>query len=256
LKPAEFKAKVATAFDELLPLCETISTQSRFLDDEVLAYAPDNCTHTVDLGCGYGDLSRKLAGCCDNVTGYDISHRMIDEARKRNERAESGNVTFVEGDCEELIHDFRDVDYVVCVRAIHYFDIAALLGLLRATAKPGARLIVVGISRKFHRNAFLNLVLESVFYAAHPCLAWRFVRRFGLKLFIEIHRLKFLLDRSPLWNRHIDSLIFDGMLTTYSECARLYRDLLPGCSIERITVREFIVRWEKVEFADADRVTK
>ena len=250
MKPAEFKARVAVAFDELLPLCETISTQSRFLDDEVLPYVPKGCMRAIDLGCGYAELTTKLAARCEEVTGYDISHRMIEEGRKRQAGSEWENVELVQGDCESLIRDFRDVDYVVCVRSIHYFDIPPLLNLLRETAKPGTRAIIVGISRKFHRDPVLNLLLESLFYVVHPWVVWRFISRFGFKLFIEIHRLKYLLDRSPLWNKHIDSLIFGGMLTTYQEYARLYQYLLPGCSIERITVREFIVKWERAESTD------
>ncbi len=251
MKSAAFKSRVFAAFDELLPLCESISTQSRFLDEEVLAYAPAGCRRAADLGCGYGELTTKLAARCLQVTGYDISPRMIGEARRRQGSSEDSSVSFVEGDCESVISDFRDVDYVVCVRSIHYFDIPALLTLLRDTARPGTRAFIVGISRKFHRRPILNLLLESLFYVLHPWLAWRFTRRFGWKLFFETRRLKYLLDRSPLWKKHIDSLIFQGMLTTYQEYARLYLDLLPGCSVERITVREFIVRWEqKVEPID------
>ena len=249
VKPKEFKERVAAAFDDLLPFYRTMAEQSRFLDGVVLGFVPPHCRHAGDLGCGYGELALKLSASCASVTGYDISPRMVREARERLGQCSAANVEFIEGDCEESLSTFEDIDFVVCVRSVHYFDIPELLQRIRETARPGARVLIVGVSRKYHAHPLLNLFLEAVFYLVHPGVLFRFLKRFGLRLFLRIHAIKFRMDRSPIWRKHIDELVFGGMLETFPMYAKLYLDLLPGSSVERVTVREFIVKWEKTDSA-------
>jgi SAM-dependent methyltransferase len=77
----------------------------------------------VDLGCGTGLLTRRLATAGRSVTGIDPSPTMLDWARRQ---PGSGNVTWIEGDAT-TIPPTGDVDLVLCTgNAIMHLDRDAL----------------------------------------------------------------------------------------------------------------------------------
>lgn len=57
----------------------------------------------LDIGCGGGDLTIRLAGLCRQVTAMDYSEQMIKRCQKRCEREGIGNVTF-------LLRDFQEAE--------------------------------------------------------------------------------------------------------------------------------------------------
>lgn len=242
---AGFKERVTTAFDKLLPFCRTISCQSRYLDRKILDWAPADCRRAVDIGCGYGEFTYKLAARCEQAIGYDLSPSMLTEARAGLRSGDKHQPEFRQADCDVIPETFEDVDFVVCIRSIHYLDIEKFLRRISSTASPGCRLAIVGVSRKYCRHPLGNLVLEMLFYLLHPWRVIKFLCDFGWRTFLHTHRSKFLMDRNPLWRKYIDSLIFEGMLLPFPKYNELYRRLLPGCVIERISVREFVVTWQK-----------
>lgn len=245
MKPPEFKEKVIHSFDQILPFYRTIAEQSRSLDGDILAFAPLNCAKAVDIGCGYGELPLKLADRCTHVVGYDISPAMVRDAHVHVNASHKGNVKIVEADCDVEPATFADVDYIVCVRSAHYLDLPEFCRRVRATARPGTRLLFVGIAKKWFRSPTACLLAELAFYVLNPHVAIRYFRRYGWRSFIRTHRIKYTMDRDPRWKEHIEPFVFDGTLLSYPMCKKLYLDNLPGCSIERLTTREFIVRWEK-----------
>jgi 2-polyprenyl-3-methyl-5-hydroxy-6-metoxy-1,4-benzoquinol methylase len=73
----------------------------------------------LDLGCGSGWTSIFLAKAGFDVTGLDISDRMIAIARERADQ-EHAEVAFVVGDMEELELDRHDFDGVLLFDALHH----------------------------------------------------------------------------------------------------------------------------------------
>lgn len=71
----------------------------------------------LDLACGTGLLSTKLAGQGFQVTGLDISSRSLDVLRKKDSR-----VRAVCGNVEDLPFDDDEFDSVVCLGAWRHFD--------------------------------------------------------------------------------------------------------------------------------------
>ena len=236
---------VAKVFDELLSYYKTISEQSRFLDPLIIDYAPINCKRIVDLGCGYGELCLKLGKVSNETVGIDCSKSMLNEANRLLCKKKLDNVEFQLNDCDDFPESFAEFDYIVCVRSIHYFDIPMLMNRINTTAKSGTRLIVVGIIRKKFRNPHLVLAHEALYTLFNPSMVSRFVKRFGWKRLFRIHQIKYAMDRSPIWKKHIDRWVFGGLLNPYQEDIKMYSELLSDCEFERVTAREFILRWEK-----------
>ncbi len=118
---------------------------------QTLAMAPhltvEPGTRVLDLGCGIGRWSRRLAANGAEVTGVDLSPTMIAEASRRAlDDGVEARCRFVVGDVATLGFDGA-FDRVVCVTVLqHVLDDAdrheALLGIARAL-RPGGKAVLL-----------------------------------------------------------------------------------------------------------------
>lgn len=94
--------------------------------------------HILDLGCGYGTLSRILAERGAQVTGVDLSERLLDRAQELEVDHQQG-IRYRQGNAADVAWwDGEPFDAVVCNMAL--MDIDDLDGALRSVAtvlKPG-----------------------------------------------------------------------------------------------------------------------
>lgn len=98
----------------------------------------------LDVGCGFGRHSIEFARRGHTVTGIDSSEAMIDAARTADE---SGTVRFLVRSAVDFVPDQR-FDGAICMFTTlgqietGLDDNRALLGQVRASLRPGARLVV------------------------------------------------------------------------------------------------------------------
>lgn len=101
----------------------------------------------LDIGCGVGRWSRRLAARGARVTGIDLSPTMIEEARRR---AEAGGVAercrFLVQDCAHLDVE-GPFDLILSVTVLqHILDVGALRAAVRGIARhlaPNGRLVIL-----------------------------------------------------------------------------------------------------------------
>jgi ubiquinone/menaquinone biosynthesis C-methylase UbiE len=117
----------------------------------------------LDLGCGTGLITSRLASRCDLAVGLDVSERMIRQGRRRN------RVEFILGDVLRLPFRPDSFDTAVCFTSFHHFPQKNL------TAYEGTRVVKTGSyvvftllreqagrdSRILKRNKSLRLELEG-----------------------------------------------------------------------------------------------
>jgi SAM-dependent methyltransferase len=115
------------------------------------AHPPRWGDRALDLGCGFGDTTRRLAelvGPEGEAVGVDAAARFIDVARREAEEAGFANASFLVADVEarELDSGF---DYAFSRFGTMFFanPVAALRNVRRALA-PGGRLCMVVWRRK------------------------------------------------------------------------------------------------------------
>ena len=73
----------------------------------------------LDIGCGTGELSAKLAQTADSVTGIDISKKMLNAAKEKNNRS---NIEYKELSMENINRLNRKFDTAVSSLAFHYVE--------------------------------------------------------------------------------------------------------------------------------------
>jgi ubiquinone/menaquinone biosynthesis C-methylase UbiE len=124
-------------------------------DEALRLYPPRRGARALDIGCGFGDTSQRIAelvGRDGSVVGIDAAERFIQIARSEAEAAGVGNLEFRVGDVEtaELGHRF---DYAFSRFGTMFFanPVAALRNVRQALA-PGGRLCMVVWRRKLEND--------------------------------------------------------------------------------------------------------
>ncbi len=103
----------------------------------------------LDVGCGTGNYSIKLAklGCV--VVGIDPSKDMINRALEKSMKLHLKDVSFKLGKAEELPFPDEDFDAVVSVTAIEFFDeVEKAVSEMFRVLKSGGRLVIGTINRE------------------------------------------------------------------------------------------------------------
>src|SRR5215213_11312400 len=110
---------------------------------DIAAAAPD-CARVLEVGCGPGHLSIRLARQHGlDVTGLDLDPAMIERARANADRSEDGDErgpSFVLGDVAALPFPDESFDLVVSTMSMHHWaDPTAGMAEIDRVLRPGAR---------------------------------------------------------------------------------------------------------------------
>jgi 2-polyprenyl-3-methyl-5-hydroxy-6-metoxy-1,4-benzoquinol methylase len=125
-------------------------------------YAPEGSV--LDLGCGPGWTSLFLARAGYDVTGIDISERMIEIAQQRAAR-EGVPARFLVADMEELSLEEREHDAALCFDSLHHC--------------PGYERVLRRVWEHLRPGGWLLLMEPSWLHHVSPH-ARRFARAYGV----------------------------------------------------------------------------
>jgi SAM-dependent methyltransferase len=135
------------------------------------AHPPQPGDRVVDLGCGFGDTTQRLAelvGSSGSALGVDVSEPFIELAREEAEEAGVENVRFAIGDVQ--VTEFEEgFDYAFSRMGIMFFanPVQALRNVCKALS-PGGRFCAVVWRRKLDNEwvSRAEAVVEQ--YLDHP----------------------------------------------------------------------------------------
>ncbi|WP_433022823.1 class I SAM-dependent methyltransferase [Kribbella sp. CA-294648] len=100
-------------------------------------------TAALDVGCGTGNLVRRLAGVFPAVTGVEADGATAALARRTT--ADLTNVRILTQPFDEVDEDRYDL--ITFVAVLHHLPLQGTLEKARELLRPGGRLVVVGVSR-------------------------------------------------------------------------------------------------------------
>jgi ubiquinone/menaquinone biosynthesis C-methylase UbiE len=115
------------------------------------AHPPQPGDRVLDIGCGFGDTSLRIAGLVGgsgSVLGVDVAPRFIEAAQREAERAGGDNVSFAVRDVQ--VTKFEDrFDYAFARFGTMFFaNPVAAMRNVREALVPGGRLCMVVWRRK------------------------------------------------------------------------------------------------------------
>jgi trans-aconitate methyltransferase len=108
--------------------------------DVVSHFELDGTGRLLDLGCGPGTLTLRLAPHFAEVVAIDADAKMIEEGRKSGAR----NVDWRMGKAEDLPSDIGPFRLVTFAQSFHWMRQDRVLEKVRAVMEPGAGIALVG----------------------------------------------------------------------------------------------------------------
>ncbi|HJZ78753.1 MAG TPA: class I SAM-dependent methyltransferase [Pyrinomonadaceae bacterium] len=219
-------------FDRLAQLDDGGWTQNNHYHDFLLQYVPVDCVNALEIGCGTGTFSRRLAKKARQVVAIDLSPEMIRVARSR-----SAQVPNVEYRCADIMGcDFpaAQFDCVATIATLHHLPLKEVILMARETLKPNGVLIVLDLF-ELDRNlltlaGWRDLLLNTCALGMST----------GLRL-LHNGRLKPPREVRAAWEAH-------GKTDTYltlAEVRALSADILPRANVRQHLLWRYSLIWEK-----------
>ena len=126
-------ASVVAAYDARPPYPEALASF-------ILEIAGVAAPRLLDLGCGTGELTRRLAPHAGAIVAVDRSPRMI-EAARRAPGGDAANIAWVLGEAESAAID-GPFDLAMAAESFHWFDWTVACAAI-ARVVPTSRLLIV-----------------------------------------------------------------------------------------------------------------
>jgi ubiquinone/menaquinone biosynthesis C-methylase UbiE len=143
-------------FDRFLQFREIVTAGLGAHGEAALAaHPPRPGDRVLDIGCGFGDTSLRIAGLVGDsgsVLGVDVAPRFIEAAQAEAEEARAANVSYAVRDVQ--VTEFEDrFDYAFARFGTMFFanPVAAMRNVRKALA-PGGRLCMVVWRRKLDND--------------------------------------------------------------------------------------------------------
>ncbi|MCM3874082.1 MAG: class I SAM-dependent methyltransferase [Pyrinomonadaceae bacterium] len=217
--------RVRNDFDHIARLSDSHGGGEDRYDSFLLSLVPLDAVSVLEVGCGLGRLTMKLAIPDRAVTGVDLSPEMIARARKADLKAR--NPDFICGDF--LVRDFtaQQFDCVISAATLHHMPediaVARMVELLR----PGGRLVIHDI----RSDAGLGERARTHFALAQVT---------ALRL-LRTGRLRSPRPLREAWEQHCA----DEKYLTMLEAEAMATRLLPGARLFYHWLWSYTIAWDK-----------
>ena len=219
------RTRVRSDFDRLAALPDDPCDHNVHYHEVLLAALPARCGDVLEVGCGSGAFTRKLAARAERVVGIDLAPRMIEAARARC--AGLANVRLEVADATAWELGAARWDAIVSLATLHHLPAAETLARWRDALRPGGALLVLDLVA----DGGLADRLRSA--AALPCnVALRLARTGRLRMSAEARRL---------WDEHGRHDVYP----TLAEVRALAGALLPGARVRRHLFWRYSLVWCK-----------
>jgi 2-polyprenyl-3-methyl-5-hydroxy-6-metoxy-1,4-benzoquinol methylase len=109
----------------------------------LLKNIPKNCNCILDVGCGTGELTKKLTLFSKEVIGIDVSENMINEAKKRN-HDEKINYTKISVE-KYLEKTEKQFDVIISIAALHHMNEEEILKLMKNKLTKDGKILILDL---------------------------------------------------------------------------------------------------------------
>jgi SAM-dependent methyltransferase len=185
---------------------------------------PPRLARMVEVGCGAGALTARLAPIANDLLAIDLSPAMLRLARTKCARC--AHVSFQQSDADAWNPKPKSVDAIVSVATLHHLQAAVVLPRWAAALRPGGRLVVLDL---LARPGLLHLPVNALAVVTSRCLRW-----------YRTGRLREDRRVSDAWEAHAR---FDR-LETIGEARRMARSYLPGARVRHHLLWRYSISYQ------------
>lgn len=219
-------------FDRLALLDDDGWTQNNHYHGFLLRHVPANCSSALEVGCGTGAFSRRLAQCAQHVVALDLSAEMIRVARARSEQLKTLEYHCVDVMAADLPRE--GFDCVATIATLHHLPLREVLFKLKDSVKPGGVLLVLDLFEPERnllkpagmRDELLNVAAMGIS---------------GSLRLVHNKRLKPPREVRAAWEAHGKTDSYPTMPEVRALCAAI----LPGAQIRQHLLWRYSLVWQK-----------
>jgi len=217
-------SQIQTDFDRIALVSRDGWDHNSHYHDFLLRQLPPHLSSALDIGCGTGAFSRRLAKQCDQVLAIDLSPQMIRLAHERS--SQYTNIEFEIADV--LTHQFapESFDCIASIATLHHLPLDEILLKMKRALKPNGALLVLDL---FQDNGLSD---PSNLLAAPVSIVLRL---------IKTGRLRSSAEARTAWDEHGKH---DSYLTL-SQIKNICADILPGAQIRKHLLWRYSIVWTK-----------
>ena len=197
---------------------ERLANPVRGYVDDLLAKVPDGCHRALDVGCGVGELSRRLASVSDEVLGIDRAAHMVETARRLSTDVPNVSYELVDFLAAPLPDDH--FDFVLAVASVHHMDFDEALSKMAAVTRPGGVVAVLGLANESRARDFAASTIGA----------------------IQVHTIA----RRPRRGTNVHDMPVLDATMTYSQVATRASALLPGVVYRRHPAFRYSLVWRRL----------
>jgi len=212
-------------FDRLALLDDNGWTHNNHYHGFLLRHVPANCPSALEVGCGTGAFSRRLAGCARHVVALDLSAEMIRVARARSEQFQ--NLEYRCADVMAVDLPRESFDCVATIATLHHLPLRETICKLKDSVKPGGLLLVIDLFEPAgFRDQLLNVAAIGIS---------------GSLRLVHNKRLKPPKEVRAAWEAHGKTDSYPRMQELRTLCAVI----LPGAQIRQHLLWRYSIVWQK-----------
>ncbi|HSS19742.1 MAG TPA: class I SAM-dependent methyltransferase [Pyrinomonadaceae bacterium] len=222
---------VQADFDRLALVSDDGATHNDFYHNFLLRHLPSCRESALEIGCGAGTFSRRLAAHFDQVLALDISPEMIRLARERS--AEFPNIEYKLADVLDYDLPAESFDCIATSATLHHLPYREMLVKMKAALKPDGVLLILDLFEPaglFESGGLTDTVLNFIAFPVSVALR---VKHYG--------RLRRSKEARAAWATHEAHDLYPTMTEVRALCA----ELLPGAKIRKHLLWRYSIVWQK-----------
>jgi 2-polyprenyl-3-methyl-5-hydroxy-6-metoxy-1,4-benzoquinol methylase len=109
----------------------------------LLKNIPKNCNCILDVGCGTGELTKRLIPFSKEIIGVDVSENMINEAKKRNY---DEKISYIKISVEEYLKETeKQFDVIISIAALHHMNEEKILETMKNKLTKDGKIIILDL---------------------------------------------------------------------------------------------------------------
>ena len=216
---------IQTDFDRIALVSPDGSLQNNHYHNFLLRQLRSNCQAALEIGCGMGEFSRRLAQTSGRVLALDLSPEMIRIAGARS--AHLANIEFQLADVMLFDLPPEGFDCVTSIATLHHLSLREIFLKMKAALRPGGTLLILDL---FEPEGLTDALLNF------PALAVSVTLRL-----IHHGRLRPSREARAAWAEHERHDIYPTMNDVRGLCAEIF----PGARIRQHLLWRYSITWHK-----------
>ena len=218
---------IQSDFDRIALVSPDGSLHNHHYSEFLLRHLQSNCQAALEIGCGKGEFSRRLAERSTRVLALDLSPEMIRIARE-NAPTES-NIDFQLADVMTYDLPAESFDCIASIATLHHLPLPEIFRKMKAALRPGGVLLVLDL---FEPRGVVDAILNPLAVLVSVSLR-----------LIHYGRIRSTREARDAWAAHEHHDLYPTMSQVRELCA----EVLPGARIKKHLLWRYSIIWRKVQ---------